>query len=201
MPIVASVAGSKATWIDDAFAGMHCVTDVSLAITGSVRTNNTIIVTANGTTKPKYRCDINLPLRSDKGGIEHLHIRGVLFLDNVSYNLISLGCLAKVAHVALTMQATTGDATLTLANGRIVSMLNGGVCVVLTQNVCVASSPTVVTQGNQETLATTQMAAELLHVRFNHRRAEVIRLLPQCTRDAPNSWAAIARNIACDDCV
>eukprot|EP00965_Chrysotila_dentata_P215275 6188669-Pleurochrysis_carterae.AAC.1 len=33
------------------------------------------------------------------------------------------------------------------------------------------------------------MTAELLHARFNHRRAEVLRLLPKCTRDAPKSDA------------
>eukprot|EP00965_Chrysotila_dentata_P110149 3640030-Pleurochrysis_carterae.AAC.2 len=60
------------------------------------------------------------------------------------------------------------------------------------------TSPTVVTQGNREsTTAGAQRTAELLHARFNHRRAEVLRLLPQCTRDAPrSSWATIARNFA-----
>eukprot|EP00965_Chrysotila_dentata_P032875 1096177-Pleurochrysis_carterae.AAC.1 len=45
------------------------------------------------------------------------------------------------------------------------------------------------------------MTAELLHARFNHRRAEVLKHLPQCTRDAPNAWATIARNFACEDCL
>eukprot|EP00965_Chrysotila_dentata_P176784 5838920-Pleurochrysis_carterae.AAC.1 len=45
------------------------------------------------------------------------------------------------------------------------------------------------------------MTAELLHARFNHRRAEVIKLLPQCTRDAPDARATLARNIACEDCL
>eukprot|EP00965_Chrysotila_dentata_P046100 1532701-Pleurochrysis_carterae.AAC.3 len=44
-----------------------------------------------------------------------------------------------------------------------------------------------------------QMTAELLHARFNHRRAEVLRLFPQCMRDAPGSWATIARNSACEE--
>eukprot|EP00965_Chrysotila_dentata_P022213 734714-Pleurochrysis_carterae.AAC.1 len=43
------------------------------------------------------------------------------------------------------------------------------------------------------------MTAELLHARLNHRRAETIKLLPQCTRDAPKAWATLARNIACED--
>eukprot|EP00965_Chrysotila_dentata_P051501 1708250-Pleurochrysis_carterae.AAC.1 len=45
------------------------------------------------------------------------------------------------------------------------------------------------------------MTAELLHARFNHRRAEVLKLLPKCTRDAPASWATIARNFACEECL
>eukprot|EP00965_Chrysotila_dentata_P100455 3319993-Pleurochrysis_carterae.AAC.1 len=45
------------------------------------------------------------------------------------------------------------------------------------------------------------MTAELLLARFNHRRAEVLKLLPQCTRDAPESWASITRNFACEDCL
>eukprot|EP00965_Chrysotila_dentata_P039822 1322977-Pleurochrysis_carterae.AAC.1 len=45
------------------------------------------------------------------------------------------------------------------------------------------------------------MTAELLRTRFNHRRAEVIKLLPQCTRDAPDAWATLARNIACEECL
>eukprot|EP00965_Chrysotila_dentata_P101122 3339621-Pleurochrysis_carterae.AAC.1 len=45
------------------------------------------------------------------------------------------------------------------------------------------------------------MTAELLQARFNHRRAETIKLLPQWTRDAPDAWATLARNIACEDCL
>eukprot|EP00965_Chrysotila_dentata_P249642 6208997-Pleurochrysis_carterae.AAC.2 len=45
------------------------------------------------------------------------------------------------------------------------------------------------------------MTAELLHARFNHRRAEVIKLLPQFTGDAPDARATLARNIACEDCL
>eukprot|EP00965_Chrysotila_dentata_P138324 4575149-Pleurochrysis_carterae.AAC.1 len=37
------------------------------------------------------------------------------------------------------------------------------------------------------------MTAELLHAQFNHRRAEMLKHLPQCTRSAPNAWAVIAR--------
>eukprot|EP00965_Chrysotila_dentata_P212642 6187156-Pleurochrysis_carterae.AAC.4 len=45
------------------------------------------------------------------------------------------------------------------------------------------------------------MTVETLHARFTHKRAEVIRMLTQCTRDAPESWATIARDFACDDCL
>eukprot|EP00965_Chrysotila_dentata_P170589 5631382-Pleurochrysis_carterae.AAC.1 len=45
------------------------------------------------------------------------------------------------------------------------------------------------------------MTPELLYARFNHRRAEVLSLLPQCTRDAPEAWASIASNFACADCL
>eukprot|EP00965_Chrysotila_dentata_P254164 6211781-Pleurochrysis_carterae.AAC.3 len=43
------------------------------------------------------------------------------------------------------------------------------------------------------------MTTELLHTRFNHRRAEVIKLLPKCTRDAPTLRTTLARNIACEE--
>eukprot|EP00965_Chrysotila_dentata_P161232 5324541-Pleurochrysis_carterae.AAC.1 len=45
------------------------------------------------------------------------------------------------------------------------------------------------------------MTAKLLHARFNHRRAEVLKLLPQCTRDAPDSCMTITRNFTCGDCL
>eukprot|EP00965_Chrysotila_dentata_P146778 4846536-Pleurochrysis_carterae.AAC.1 len=64
-----------------------------------------------------------------------------------------------------------------------------------------AASPAVVTQSNHESISRTTMTAELLHARFHHRRAEVLKHLPQCTRDAPNVWATIARNFACEDCL
>eukprot|EP00965_Chrysotila_dentata_P003082 100965-Pleurochrysis_carterae.AAC.1 len=41
----------------------------------------------------------------------------------------------------------------------------------------------------------------MLHARFNHRRAEVLKLLPQYTRDAPEAWSNIARNFACNECL
>eukprot|EP00965_Chrysotila_dentata_P029337 974709-Pleurochrysis_carterae.AAC.1 len=56
-------------------------------------------------------------------------------------------------------------------------------------------------QGNHESTSGTTMTAELLHARFNHRGAEVLKHLPQCTRDTPNAWATIARNFACEDCL
>eukprot|EP00965_Chrysotila_dentata_P113195 3740360-Pleurochrysis_carterae.AAC.1 len=49
--LVASCA--KTMWLGDTGAGMHCVTNKSLAVEGSLRLNSTIIVTANGTTTPK----------------------------------------------------------------------------------------------------------------------------------------------------
>eukprot|EP00965_Chrysotila_dentata_P140850 4656394-Pleurochrysis_carterae.AAC.1 len=45
------------------------------------------------------------------------------------------------------------------------------------------------------------MTAKVLHTRFNHRRAEVIKLLPQCKLDAPASWSTLACNIACEECL
>eukprot|EP00965_Chrysotila_dentata_P160347 5294636-Pleurochrysis_carterae.AAC.2 len=114
---VLSVASAKAMWLGDTGAGMHCVTDTSLAIPGSIRTNSTVLVTANGTTK----------------------------------------------------------------------------------KASLAASAAVVTQGNREASTTAQMTAETIHARFNHRRAEVIRMLTQCTRDAPESWVTIARDFARED--
>eukprot|EP00965_Chrysotila_dentata_P004560 148314-Pleurochrysis_carterae.AAC.1 len=62
-----AASGAKAMWLGDTGAGMHCVTSATLAVKGSLRTNSTLIMTANGTTTPKFRCDIDLPLRTDKG--------------------------------------------------------------------------------------------------------------------------------------
>eukprot|EP00965_Chrysotila_dentata_P047055 1562200-Pleurochrysis_carterae.AAC.1 len=58
---------AKAMWLGDTGAGMHCVTNLAMAVEGSVRTNNMLIVTANGTTRPKYGCEVDLPLRTTKG--------------------------------------------------------------------------------------------------------------------------------------
>eukprot|EP00965_Chrysotila_dentata_P134229 4438716-Pleurochrysis_carterae.AAC.3 len=57
MPSGAAPSCAKAIWLGNTGAGMHCVTDVALAVKGSVRTSSTLIVTANGTTRPKYRCE------------------------------------------------------------------------------------------------------------------------------------------------
>eukprot|EP00965_Chrysotila_dentata_P254088 6211755-Pleurochrysis_carterae.AAC.4 len=59
MPTMAAI-GAESMWLGDTGAGMHCITDASLAVKGSLRTNTTVIVTANGTTTPKYRCDVDL---------------------------------------------------------------------------------------------------------------------------------------------
>eukprot|EP00965_Chrysotila_dentata_P248782 6208536-Pleurochrysis_carterae.AAC.1 len=75
-------------WLGDTGAGMHCVTNVSLAMKGSLRPNNTLIVTANGTTTSKYRCDVDIPLRTDKGIFVNIRLQNVLVLDNASHNLI-----------------------------------------------------------------------------------------------------------------
>ena len=69
----------------------------------------------------------------------------------------------------------------------MVPLLNVGVLVVPAANTPIAASPAVVTQGNRESNNGAAMTAELLHARFNHRRAETIKLLPQCTRDAPDA--------------
>eukprot|EP00965_Chrysotila_dentata_P106706 3524534-Pleurochrysis_carterae.AAC.1 len=53
MPTMAA-PGAKTTlmWLGDTGAGVHCVTNISLAVKGSRRPNSTLIVTANGTTTP-----------------------------------------------------------------------------------------------------------------------------------------------------
>eukprot|EP00965_Chrysotila_dentata_P013158 434025-Pleurochrysis_carterae.AAC.1 len=106
---------------------MHCVTNISLAVKGSTRPNHTLVVTAKGTTTPKHRCDVDIPLRTDKGDIISITLRNVLVLDNASHNLISLGRLATEAHVGLKIEATTGSSSLTLPGGHLVPLLNVGV--------------------------------------------------------------------------
>eukprot|EP00965_Chrysotila_dentata_P155762 5147412-Pleurochrysis_carterae.AAC.1 len=83
-----AASGAKTMWLGDTgAAGMHCVTNKSLAVEGSLRPNSTIIVTANGTTTPKYRCDVSdIPLRTDKGVIVSIRLKNVLLLDNASHN-------------------------------------------------------------------------------------------------------------------
>eukprot|EP00965_Chrysotila_dentata_P254165 6211781-Pleurochrysis_carterae.AAC.4 len=73
-----AAAGAKTMWLGDTGAGMHCVTSMSLAVKGSLRPNSTIIVTANGTTTPKYRCDVDIPLRTDKGVLVIIRLKDVL---------------------------------------------------------------------------------------------------------------------------
>eukprot|EP00965_Chrysotila_dentata_P023818 789219-Pleurochrysis_carterae.AAC.2 len=104
------------------------------------------------------------------------------------------------SHVALHVQASTNYSSLTLPTGEV-PLLNVGVLVVPRPTASDVAAPAVVTQGNREQARGAHMTAELLHARFNHRRAEVLRLLPQCRRDGHKAWAEIARNIACDDCL
>eukprot|EP00965_Chrysotila_dentata_P165345 5459653-Pleurochrysis_carterae.AAC.1 len=42
LPTMAAM-GAKAMWLGDTGAGMHCITDTSLAVKGSLRTNTTVI--------------------------------------------------------------------------------------------------------------------------------------------------------------
>eukprot|EP00965_Chrysotila_dentata_P241717 6204442-Pleurochrysis_carterae.AAC.2 len=108
MPAMAA-AEAKSMWLGDTGAGMHCVTSASMAVAGSLRPNTTLIVTANGTTMPKHRCDVDLPLRTDKGSVVMLlRLTEVLVLSNKLHNLISLGRLTKEANVGLRVQATSG---------------------------------------------------------------------------------------------
>eukprot|EP00965_Chrysotila_dentata_P177858 5874666-Pleurochrysis_carterae.AAC.1 len=76
------------------------------------------------------------------------------------------------SHVALHMQASTGYSSLTLPTGDTVPLLNVGVLVIPRPNASDVAAPAVVTQGNREQARGAQMTAELLHARFNHRRAE-----------------------------
>eukprot|EP00965_Chrysotila_dentata_P160506 5299542-Pleurochrysis_carterae.AAC.1 len=103
-----AASGAKTMWLGDTGAGMHCVTNISLAVKGSLHPKSTLIVTANGTTTPKYRCDVDIPLRTDKEVIVNIRLQNVLVLDNASHNLNSLGCLATEAHVGLKVEARTG---------------------------------------------------------------------------------------------
>eukprot|EP00965_Chrysotila_dentata_P094177 3113574-Pleurochrysis_carterae.AAC.1 len=91
LPAGAAPINAKSKWLGDTGARMHCITDVRMAVAGSVHANSTLIVTANGTTRPKYRCDVDLPLRTDKGAVVTLRLKNVLVLDNASHNLVSLG--------------------------------------------------------------------------------------------------------------
>eukprot|EP00965_Chrysotila_dentata_P103769 3425812-Pleurochrysis_carterae.AAC.1 len=141
-------ASTKTMWLGDTGAGMHCVTDIRMAVAGSVHANSTLIVTSNGPTRPKYRCEIDLPLCTDKGEVVTLHFKNVLILDNASHNLVSLGRLVTESHVELRVKATTGHASLTLPTGDIISLFNSGVLVVPRANASIAASPAVVTQGN-----------------------------------------------------
>eukprot|EP00965_Chrysotila_dentata_P000349 11906-Pleurochrysis_carterae.AAC.1 len=97
LPTTAAM-GAKAMWLGDTGVGMHCITDTSLAVKGRLRPNTTVIVTANGTTTRKYRCDVDLPLRTSKGTTVSIRLKNVLVLSNASHNLISLGRLATEAH-------------------------------------------------------------------------------------------------------
>eukprot|EP00965_Chrysotila_dentata_P222727 6193139-Pleurochrysis_carterae.AAC.2 len=85
-----------------------------------------------------------------------LRLKDVLVLSNASHNLISLGRLAKEAHVGLRVQATSGHALLlSLPYGKTIPPLNVGVLVVPTSESMVAASPAFVAQGNRKSVAQT----------------------------------------------
>eukprot|EP00965_Chrysotila_dentata_P078199 2578177-Pleurochrysis_carterae.AAC.1 len=52
MPAGAMPVSAKSMWLGDTGAEMHCVTDIRVAVAGRVHANNTLIITANGTTRP-----------------------------------------------------------------------------------------------------------------------------------------------------
>eukprot|EP00965_Chrysotila_dentata_P001254 40872-Pleurochrysis_carterae.AAC.1 len=72
MPAMAA-SGAKTMWLGDTGAGMHCVINTSRE--GEPMPQHTLIVTANGTTTPKYRCDVDVPLRTDKGVIVYMRLQ------------------------------------------------------------------------------------------------------------------------------
>eukprot|EP00965_Chrysotila_dentata_P108315 3577642-Pleurochrysis_carterae.AAC.2 len=79
MPPMAA-AGTKSLWFGDTGAAMAYVTRASMAVAGSLRPNLTVIVNAIGTATPKCRCDVDLPLRRDKGCVVQLRLTDVLVL-------------------------------------------------------------------------------------------------------------------------
>eukprot|EP00965_Chrysotila_dentata_P081812 2700667-Pleurochrysis_carterae.AAC.2 len=168
--------------------GMHCATNASLGVKGSIRPNSTLIATANGTMTLKYRCDVDNPLRTDLGVVMmNMMLKNVLVPDNASHNLISLGRLATAkhtrAHCATAHRRCTGS-TRRQCTHRHIPCRNHSRQPRINQPSCKDGG------------------AIIMHARFNHLRAEVIKLLPQCTRDAPDAWARLARNITyCEDCL
>eukprot|EP00965_Chrysotila_dentata_P139355 4607726-Pleurochrysis_carterae.AAC.2 len=52
MPAMAP-SSARTMWLGDTGAGMHYVTNVSLAVKGSIRPNNTLNITANGTSSAR----------------------------------------------------------------------------------------------------------------------------------------------------
>eukprot|EP00965_Chrysotila_dentata_P236764 6201521-Pleurochrysis_carterae.AAC.1 len=140
---------------------------------GSLRPNSTLIVTANGTTAPKYRCDVDISLCTDKGKIVAIRLKDVLIMGKASHNLISLGRLATEEHVGVNVEATTGKSLLSLSGEHVVPLLNVGVLVVPASNTAVPTLQAVVTQGHRESANGTI---------YNDSRAATRALQPQARR-------------------
>eukprot|EP00965_Chrysotila_dentata_P233292 6199509-Pleurochrysis_carterae.AAC.2 len=95
------------------------------------------------TTRPKYRCEVDLPLRTIESKVVGLRLSNMLVLDNASHNLVSLGRLAMESQVALHVQASTGYSSLTLPTGDTVPLLNVGVLVIPKPAASAVASPAV----------------------------------------------------------
>eukprot|EP00965_Chrysotila_dentata_P230545 6197834-Pleurochrysis_carterae.AAC.1 len=87
------------------------------------------------------------------------------------------------------MQATTGSAALTLPNGTKLPSSTSACWSFRRPAPAWSPHQPSSLMAIAKFTNRARMTAELLHARFNDRRAEVLRLLPQCTRDAPDEWA------------
>eukprot|EP00965_Chrysotila_dentata_P144919 4785753-Pleurochrysis_carterae.AAC.1 len=125
---------SKTVWLGDAGAGMRCVAQIHCQWHDDAYS--------------KYRCDVDRPLRTDKGDVVDMRLKNVLLLGKAYHDFISLGRLASKAHVRVRVEGTTGALYLCLPGGHVVPMLTVGVREVPASNAAVAALPAVDTRGN-----------------------------------------------------
>ena len=191
-------------------------------IKGTLELNAMKLSTANGTIKPKYSIEADIPvlmvtpLKTKRTA--RIRMRGIV-VPECAHDLIPIAAMAKTHGLALQIAPWTGEASLLVFNkrigplGSVLPLMNMGVLVfppppeseIEHNNTTPASAATTtdmpVTRGHAG--ATAKTTERTHHCRCIHRGEYVTRNLHRCVADVPKELCDRVgrKTIPCDGCL